>query len=263
MNDIHIQGKQMLKFSRGNAKLQQGEVIFDLPAGHSCPFANNCLSKADKITGKIKDGTNTEFRCYAASSECTYPNVRVARWHNFELVKGKNRQELVQLIQSSLPGGHIYRVHSSGDFFNMEYFKAWMDVAKANPSKIFYAYTKAIPFWVKYKQWIPKNFHLNASLGGTHDYLIAKHNLKSVKVVFSTEEAKKLNLEIDHDDSHAWKSNKSFALLLHGMQPAKTAASAAWQILRYQGAGYNKTITMAKKLSTGSVWYPNVSLVMN
>jgi len=46
-------------------------------------------------------------------------------------------------------------------------------------------------------------------------------------VVFSEEEAAKLGLEIDHDDSHAYKGDKSFALLLHGTQPKGTMAAKA------------------------------------
>ena len=43
----------MLKFSKGNAKLDGKIFSVSLPAGHSCPFANECLSKVDKDNGKI------------------------------------------------------------------------------------------------------------------------------------------------------------------------------------------------------------------
>src|SRR4051812_39082061 len=61
------QGK--LRFTNGNAKLDQAIFIFSLPAGHFCPFADQCRSRADRVSGQITDGPNTEFRCYAASSE--------------------------------------------------------------------------------------------------------------------------------------------------------------------------------------------------
>jgi hypothetical protein len=56
-------------------------------------------------------------------------------------------------------------------------------------------------------------------------------------VLFSIEEARDLGLEIDHDDSHAYASEKSFALLLHGKQRSETPAAKAISALRR--AGYN------------------------
>jgi hypothetical protein len=56
-------------------------------------------------------------------------------------------------------------------------------------------------------------------------------------VLFSIEEARELGLEIDHDDSHAYASDKSFALLLHGSQRKETPAAKAMSALR--SAGYN------------------------
>lgn len=230
----------MLKFSRGNSKLKAGEVIFDLPAGHSCPFADKCLSFADPTTGRITDGPNSEFRCYAASLEVVYKNARLARWHNFESLKGLSVTKMKDLIINSMMGGYLYRLHSSGDFFSLNYFDAWVEVARLFPDKIFYAYTKALPFWIKRKNTLPKNFRLVASWGGKFDNLITEHKLKSARVVFSQAEADKLGLEIDDNDEHAWKGKKSFALLIHGTQPAKTPASVAWQLVKANEGGYGK-----------------------
>lgn len=223
----------MLKFSFGNTKLQRGEVIFDLPAGHTCPFAKLCLAKTNRNGGKLIDGKDTEFRCYAASLELVFHAARDKRWHNFDLLKNKTKDQMVLLIKRSLPFGQVFRLHSSGDFFNQSYFDAWVEIAKQNPLKIFYAYTKALPFWIKRQKDLPTNFKLVASYGGTHDELIAKHNLKFAKVVLSEKEAEDLGLEIDHDDSHAWEKDcKGFALLIHGTQPAGTPAAKAWSAIR-------------------------------
>jgi hypothetical protein len=53
---------------------------FNLPAGHSCPFAKDCKVSVDKETGKFNK-IGTKFRCYAASSE-RFPAVRKSRWEN-------------------------------------------------------------------------------------------------------------------------------------------------------------------------------------
>lgn len=94
----------LLNFGFGNSKLNYAITTFSLPAGHSCPFAKECLSKADKLTGKIIDGKHCEFRCFAATQEAVYPNVRIQRWHNFNLLKhSKTIDKLVLIIQNSLP----------------------------------------------------------------------------------------------------------------------------------------------------------------
>ena len=89
---------------------------------------------------------------------------------------------------------------------------------------------------------IPPNFELNASFGGKYDNLIKYNNLKSARVVYSHEQADKLGLELDKDDSHAYTRGPSFAQLIHGCQPAKSKASKALAQLKnnHGWTGYNK-----------------------
>jgi hypothetical protein len=231
---------QLLKFQQGNAKLGKNIFTFSLPAGHSCPFANDCLSKADKLTGKLTDGPNTQFRCFAASSEAVYPNVRLARWHNFDLLKKLTTNEASNLIIESLPKkANIVRVHVSGDFFNESYFLAWLQVAKLKPNVLFYAYTKSLVYWVNYIKEIPTNLVLNASEGGKLDAQISEHGLKFAKVVYSPEQAEELGLLIDHTDEAAYKTKESFALLIHGQQPKGSKASQSIKDLKARNIKYS------------------------
>jgi len=237
----------MLKFSKSNAKLKN-IISISLASGWSCPFANECYSKADPVNGKITDGPNTQFRCFSASQESLYPAVREQRLHNFNLMKSlKTVEEMVQIIQQSLPKikksgeGKIVRLHVAGDFFNQTYFDAWVVVAKNNPDRIFYAYTKSLQYWINRINDIPANFKLNASKGGKLDKLIEQYNLKYAEVVYSELEAMEKGLEIDHDDSHAYDYNHPFALLIHGTQPKGSKAAAAKSLLAKQGwTGYQK-----------------------
>lgn len=248
--------KNKLSFGFGDAKLSTSIATFSLPAGHACPFAKNCHSWADRHTGYITDGKHLQFRCFAASQECLYPSVRQSRWNNFTMLKvAKSLEGMANLIQRSLPWGvTVVRVHVSGDFFSETYFLAWLNVALNNPLVVFYGYTKANPFLVKYKKHLPPNFRFTASFGGTADALIEKHDLKSAEVVFSTEEARRKGLEIDHDDSHAIYGNESFALLLHGTQPPGTDASKAWRALIKQGiGGYNENSNTRRPSADNSV----------
>lgn len=245
----------MLKFSPANAKLQQLYKVnsirqflggkrkvysLDLLSGHSCPYAKECLSKATQVDDKIKivDGPDTKYRCFSATQEVVFPAVYRLRKHNFDILRKLSYDDMVQTISDSLPKNlGVCRIHVGGDLFNNDYFLAWCEVAKNNPDKLFYAYTKSLPFWIRNKQLVDSmyNFVLTASFGGRYDETISIHRLRYSRVVFNEEEAYKLGLEIDHDDSHAADPDnkyKPFALLLHGVQPAGSEAAKAIKVLK-------------------------------
>jgi hypothetical protein len=86
---------------------------------------------------------------------------------------------------------------------------------------------------VRHEQSDLDNFNMTISVGGMRDDLIAKHNLKHARVIYHPEENPD-GWIIDHTDinavfTYATESNPSgsFSLLLHGVQPAKSEASAA------------------------------------
>ena len=242
----------MLKFSPANNKLKglyltslptiyKGYVYsFNLLAGYSCPFADKCLSKV--VNGKIVDGPNTEFRCFSASIEATFPSSRKIREHNFNILKNKSMLEMFDLISNSMPDNlGICRIHDDGDFFNYNYMLAWSRIAIANPDKLFYAYTKSLPYWIRARYYFDSipNFILTASYGGKHDNLIKHHKLRSVKVVYHPNET---DLIIDHDDSNAADPqlrNKDFALLIHGKQKPGSHASIAIKKLKREGIKFS------------------------
>ena len=185
------------------------------------------------------------FRCYAAMDEGRLPNVRKVRWDNFDLLKAcKTVKDMADLIvrsiqASGLRRGGTLRVHVGGDYFSKMYFNAWMMAAKFFPQITFYSYTKSINFLVDAD--LPDNFVFTCSRGGKYDNLIPTSKVKSAKVFFSTEEAEALGLEIDHTDDLAISGSDDFALVLHGNQPAGSAASKAWQTLKKSGfTGYAK-----------------------
>ena len=247
----------MIKFSPANAKtkhlmdypnlaewLDGGRKWYslDLVAGYSCPFAEACLAKVKIVEGrrKVVDGPKQKFRCFSASQEATYTNVYNLRMGNFNALRGLSAWDMFTILKDNLPANAgIVRPGVDGDFFSPVYFESWLRLAYHRPDVLFYAYTKSLPYWVKYLEFIPDNFVLTASYGGRRDDLIAKHNLRSATVVGSLEEANKLGLDIDHDDSHAadpTMRNQSFALLIHGIQPANTKFAKAKQALKGVGS---------------------------
>jgi len=245
----------MVKFSKANAKIEalakveslqkylEGKKVysFDLLSGYSCPFAKECLSKAtENSEGKrtIKDGPDTEFRCFSASQEVQYTALYNLRKNNFDSLRKLNTIELVKEILEAMPKDlGVCRIHVAGDFFNEKYFLAWLTIAKMFPQKLFYAYTKSLTYWLTNQSLVDSlpNFILTASYGGKSDALIESHSLRASTVVFSEPEAESLGLTIDHDDSHAADpelQDQDFALLIHGTQPKATKASRALQLLR-------------------------------
>ena len=237
--------ENLLKFGDPNAKLKKmirkmGLTLktFTLPAGPTCPAAKDCLSKADRVTGKVTDGPDTIFRCFMASAEARSPSLRKLVWHNLGLVKDSlvdGVDACADLICQSLPKKFdIMRVHVGGDYFNVKYLQAWIEVAKRNPDKIFYSYSKSLHLFKQFA--LPENLVLTASRGGKHDDLIDLHGWKEALVVYSEEEAAERGLEIDHDDTHAAFGEENFALLIHGTQPAGSMASQALQAIKRKAA---------------------------
>jgi hypothetical protein len=224
--------------------LPKGKKVysFDILSGHSCPFANECLSKIVETPEgfRIQDGPNTEFRCFSASQEVIYTNVRKLRSANFSELKGLTTEQMASKLLAAMPKNlGVCRIHVAGDFFNQNYFNAWLAIALANPDKLFYAYTKSLPYWVNQIGIIPENFVLTASRGGRKDDMIEAYSLRSVKVVFHPSET---ILEIDHTDEHAANPetrNQDFALLIHGVQPKGSAAGNAVKILKAENVEFS------------------------
>lgn len=253
---------ELLKFSNDNAKFEataewyeeeHGCPLhlwgFSQPAGrgHSCPYAKDCDSKADRYTGKITDGLMSKFRCWEATSESYQKGMRAQSWYNLDLLRpirtAEGQYDLIQRSLEELPRNvNAFRIHVGGDFWHQRYFDAWLRVAEANQQIQFYAYTKSLPYWVARLGYIPSNLELNASVGGTEDHLIDEYKLKYAMVVMSLQQALDLKLEIDIDERHAMFSGPPFGQLLHGTQPAGSEASKALSILKATGEyhGYSR-----------------------
>ena len=230
--------------SKGNKKLSKDTLILSLPAGKTCLGANECkafveVNKDNKRT--LKRGDECVFTCFAASEELRYPNVFNSRKYNFNLINSyvlnndlKGLTELInESIQVKKKNINKVRIHESGDFYHPLYLEAFKNVADMNKDLIFYCYSKSLLLFPTNKS-IPTNFFLTASYGGKYDFLIDRGYFKRFsKVVFSVEEALKLGLSIDKDDSHCYmdKGKNGFGLLLHGMQESGSVAAEALKII--------------------------------
>ena len=161
-----------------------------------------------------------------------------SRRYNYNLINSyvvkRDIDGLSNLINDSLLANKKnidkFRIHESGDFYHPLLLKAWINVAKFNRDIKFYCYSKSLDFFLEVL--LPNNFYMVASYGSRHDFLIDQGYFpKYSKVVFSEDEAKRLGLEIDIDDSLCF-GNKPFALLLHGTQEKNTKASEALKLIK-------------------------------
>jgi len=162
------------------------------------------------LTAKLPDGRRISTcpsagicarLCYARSGTYLFSNVLEAHTRNLQLVIDDRdewrRQMICELNESRftkrrparvLPierhdiaddwlrawsdsGAPAIRIHDSGDFFADWYLHLWLDIARANPRLLFYAYTKEITM-LRTVTEMPDNFRWLASTGGTQDHLI-------------------------------------------------------------------------------------------
>jgi hypothetical protein len=224
MNKLHF-GTHNSKINKlaYSLGLKNNQVVaFDLPAGYTCPCADICQSFSNRESGKITDGENCKIRCYAASVESAFTNARKAHWRNFEALKNLSSADMVKLILSELPKNvKVVRIHSSGDYFAKRYFQAWVKVAEIRTDVRFFGYTKILNYVNADK---PDNFRLVYSFGGKMDS--KKTCEPTAYIVKDIAEAIIRGLLVScadnpADDFDFIMEGKTFALVLHGTQPAK------------------------------------------
>lgn len=162
-----------MKFSKNTKYYDDIVYEWNLPSGHTCPSAIECLVKVDRKFGKFTNKSKS-FKCYAAAER--FPNTRELRWSNFESATKGILPEITLKMNA-------IRIHASGDFFNQEYFDLWLETCKKHPNVEFWAYTKSLNFWINRIDEIPSNLTLTASRGGKFDDYIEEYNLKNVRVV--------------------------------------------------------------------------------
>lgn len=112
---------------------------FGLPAGveYSCPGATS----------------DCESVCYAGKLEKIFPGVRAVTTHNLAELQGKSVEQMSELLsdmidefvadcnkKSAYPA---FRIHWDGDFFSVDYAKAWSIVIRKFAGVEFWAYTRS------------------------------------------------------------------------------------------------------------------------
>ena len=144
--------------SNGNLKLRSDAknhfLIWNLPAIKTCLWATELCKKF----------------CYARKAEVLYPDCLDCRERNLEeSYKDTFVKDMVDIIswnlgRPKLQGKKVwFRIHESGDFYNLEYLKKWISIAEQFPNVTFLAYTKAVRL-VDQFHYIPENFVIRYSV---------------------------------------------------------------------------------------------------
>lgn len=149
----------------GNKKLRNTEnvrfMIWNLPAVKTCPFATEMCKKS----------------CYARKAERVYPTVLPSREKNYIASLSDNFVEnMIFTIEKELSSKKyngklaVFRIHESGDFYNLEYTKKWVKIARHfenNDKIVFLAYTKSLVYLIRAgydTKEFPKNLVIRSSI---------------------------------------------------------------------------------------------------
>ena len=242
MSDNAKLKETLREFARLKKLLNPKGYSFSLPSGFTCGrLAKLCLTYANRETGTLTRGRDAIYYCFSSVSESSLPQVRAARWANWEALQqlwrwpGTDYVDIANLILEALPvNADLIRVHVGGEFpgsdFGREYMRGWFHVARVRPEMWLYAYSKNVQTYLEIRDEKPDNFNMTMSRGGLHDHLIDIHKLKNARVIFHPDQAN--GMPIDHNDINAVFGDHSFNLLLHGMQPAGSEASTAIKRLK-------------------------------
>ena len=178
--------------SMGNTKIGLNLVrtaSFGLEALKTCPNASSCA------IGCFALGGNYLFKSVKDAQE---RRLQASKQDDFIDVMG---QELIKLRVGAV------RVHDAGDYYSEEYLDKWIEIAKRNPSIVFYSYTKSINFFKSdintWKKTLPSNMVITFSFGGKRDDLINRTTDKHALVFMSLEQL----LEHGYQDTSKYDDN--------------------------------------------------------
>jgi len=112
-------------FDKGNAKLSQNTLVFNLPEGKTCMQGLSCheYCYGNKCFGK----------------RAVQDKAREKRW---ELSKRDDFVDKMNTIYQENPQYKVTRFHSWGDIYNLDYLGKIYAIATLNPTHSFYLYSK-------------------------------------------------------------------------------------------------------------------------
>ena len=200
MTKLLTQNSKLKKTSKNGYNVYN----FGISAVKTCPSALHCVAD-----------------CYAQQGAYRWSNVAQAFEKRWEITQ---QSDFVELMTSEIRKKrnitHV-RIHDSGDFYSEEYLVKWLKVMRDNEDITFYAYTKEIKLFKKYKPFLPENFIVIYSYGGKHDNLIDRENDRHAMVYENKEDMPDNYINASENDLKAITENKNVGLIYHGQKKMK------------------------------------------
>lgn len=174
--------KQHITVSKGNKKIGKDVFHFDLLSGDGIHTLKNGAVLTNVCGTCTGCCAGCKGSCYAIRDEIQYPGaikLRIANTHIMYTDMERGFKEIHDFIMNRENNKRIrvkvrkFRIHESGEFFSLEYMRAWVKFAEEHPFVQFYCYTKRFE-WLEtvYKERgysLPKNFTVNVSIWN-HNY---------------------------------------------------------------------------------------------
>lgn len=146
---------QNIHLSEGNIKSKGTDdtmfLTWSLPSRATCPYATEMCKR----------------KCFAKKNE-SFKSVRESRSRNLvETYKNTFVEDMIKHFEYHLQRPKakdkliIVRIHTSGDFYSMEYFRKWVDISEhfeGDKRILFQAYTKSIPVIMDYMKWYENEY---------------------------------------------------------------------------------------------------------
>ena len=141
IKDIKAYKKRTGYLKNSNSKLGRKIYAFDLPAVVSCPDYKECFKT-----------------CYANKGTFLFKSTKQSNTFNYAIAihdtKYLQNELIKEIIKKKIK---TIRIHSSGDFFNIEYFLLWVNIANRFKDLNIFTYSKAPQ--IKNFQ-LPDNFNI-------------------------------------------------------------------------------------------------------
>jgi hypothetical protein len=125
--------------ARGNSKLGDGFVSFDLPPVQTCPGRSRNCSSVVRV-GRHGQGSR---RCYAIRLAACRPSLRRRLQRNLDATGDLSAFAARVEREARLRGAAALRLHVSGDLFSPAYALAWLGVMRRMSEVQFLLYTRS------------------------------------------------------------------------------------------------------------------------
>ena len=127
------------------------------------------ITTSEAVCGRICKG------CYSAREQVRHPSALAVRDKRYEISLSSDFVSAmnVELKLLSSTEHKVLRLHSSGEFYSVEYINKWMQIFKANPEWTFYTFTKRFadfPTELKALDNLPNVYITDSLFAGTINY---------------------------------------------------------------------------------------------